>query len=108
MPSIHITVRNKIARPAPGESVVSDNDDYRAVFDFDEEWDGVTGKVARFVYGDEAADVPFEGTCCPAPVLPAAKTVKIGVYAGETLATSPAVFPIRRSVLSFAVPDGTQ
>ena len=38
MPTINVTVRNKIAKSQPPAFIVCGNSDYTAVFDLDDEW----------------------------------------------------------------------
>ena len=50
MPTINVTVRNKIAKSQPPAFIVCGNSDYTAVFDLDDEWAEFPNRVAVFVY----------------------------------------------------------
>lgn len=97
---IEIIVREKIARTVDKHAfAVRGNSDYTVKFDFDSEWDSHETKTARFKYNGSYTDVPFAGDTCPMPVITNAYRVEIGVYAGELHTSSPALLPLRRSIL---------
>lgn len=97
---IEIIIREKIARTVDKHAfAVCGNSDYTVKFDFDSEWDSHETKTARFKYNGSYTDVPFSGDTCPMPVITNAYRVEIGVYAGELRTSSPALLPLRRSIL---------
>lgn len=97
---IEIIIREKIARTVDKHAfAVCGNSDYTVKFDFDSEWDSYETKTARFKYNGSYTDVPFSGDTCPMPVITNAYRVEIGVYAGELRTSSPALLPLRRSIL---------
>lgn len=97
---IEIIIREKIARTVDKHAfAVCGNSDYTIKFDFDSEWDSHETKTARFKYNGSYTDVPFSGDTCPMPVITNAYRVEIGVYAGELRTSSPALLPLRRSIL---------
>lgn len=97
---IEIIIREKIARTVDKHTfAVCGNSDYTVKFDFDSEWDSYETKTARFKYNGSYTDVPFSGDTCPMPVITNAYRVEIGVYAGELRTSSPALLPLRRSIL---------
>ena len=97
---IEIIIREKIARTVDKHAfAVCGNSDYTVKFDFDSEWDSYETKTARFKWGGSYTDVPFSGHTCPMPVIVNAYRVEIGVYAGELHTSSPALLPLRRSIL---------
>lgn len=97
---IEIIVREKIARTVDKHAfAVCGNSDYTVKFDFDSEWDSHETKTARFIWNGSYTDVPFSGDTCPMPVITNAYRVDIGVYAGELRTSSPALLPLRRSIL---------
>jgi hypothetical protein len=98
MPTIQIAVKNKIAA-SPVEQLVCGNSDYQIEFLFDEEWDSLSVKTARFVWNGQKQDVVFEGNTCPVPVISNATTCLVGVYAGDLRTTTPALVGCRKSVL---------
>lgn len=99
MKNLRIIVVDKIATylHRDGE-IVCGNSDYQIVFTFDDEWDDITTKTARFRWGGENHDVKFEGTTCPVPVINDATEVIVGVFADE-ISTTPVVIPCKRSIL---------
>ena len=65
MPEIQIAVRNKIARQENNTVYVCGSGDYTVRFAFDEEWDGLDLKTARFQTENLELDVLFRGESCP-------------------------------------------
>lgn len=94
MPTINVTVRNKIAKSQPPAFIVCGNSDYTAVFDLDDEWAEFPNRVAVFVYyaGRERRNerVLFAGNECPIPTLRSIRAVEIGLEAGNIRTTTPA------------------
>lgn len=95
---INITVRNRIAVADPGQCIICGNEDYTAVFDFDDEWSGVNTKTARFYRKDNFTDVIFTGNEVEIPEMVNVSNVKIGVFAGD-MTTTPAVVRCYKSIL---------
>ena len=98
MPNISITVKNKVAR-ADKVIIVCDNSDYTAVFDFDDEWSAYDTKTARFVYCGTYTDVVITGNECPIPKIQDARSLYVGVYAGDLHTTTPAYISCVPSIL---------
>ena len=98
MPNISITVKNKVAK-ADRVIIVCGNSDYTAVFDFDDEWSAYETKTARFVYCGTYTDVVFTGNECPIPVIQDARSLSVGVYAGDLHTTTPAYISCVPSIL---------
>ena len=94
MPTINVTVRNKIAKSQPPAFIVCGNSDYTAVFDLDDEWAEFANRVAVFVYyaGRERRNerVIFDGDECPIPTLRGVRAVEVGLEAGNIRTTTPA------------------
>lgn len=94
MPEIKITVTDKRATVVGSPVIVCGNSDYTLAFSFDEEWNGVDAKTARFVYVKagqvQHEDVLFIGNTVAVPVLSDVAFVKVGVYAGDLCTTTPA------------------
>ena len=99
---INVTVRNSVARLAPAQPrLVCDNDKYRIRFSFDEEWDGYTDKVARFISKSGYTDVEFSGDEVDVPRQVNTLRLLVGVYTeGGPFTTTSAVIPCDPSVLS--------
>lgn len=93
MPTINVTVRNKIAKSQPPAFIVCGNSDYTAVFDLDDEWAEFPNRVAVFVYqvGRERRNerVIFDGDECPIPTLRGVRAVEVGLEAGNIRTTTP-------------------
>lgn len=94
MPTINVTVRNKIAKSQPPAFIVCGNSDYTAVFDLDDEWAEFPNRVAVFVYqvGRERRNerVIFDGDECPILTLRGVRAVEVGLEAGNIRTTTPA------------------
>ena len=106
MPYIDITVRGKIAQTDRAAFIVCGNKDYIARFDFGEssDWNNHATKTARFVRNDGTyTDVQFSGTECAIPVIVNAKSVSIGVFAGDLITSTGASVWCRKSIID---PDG--
>lgn len=100
MPTIEISVREKVAREPTGCAyIVCNNTDYVVQFDFDVEWNAHSVKTARFIWNGQYRDIVFSGSECAAPAIDDASVVGIGVFAGELRTTTPAMIPCRRSIL---------
>lgn len=95
---IVITVKNKVAAGEADAFIVCNNSDYTATFVFDDEWDNIPTKTARFTAGGKYTDRVFTGNSVPIPPISNAAYVLIGVYAGE-MTTSPAYIPCQKSIL---------
>lgn len=96
---IPIRIRDKIAA-APRDAVyVCGNSDYKIKFDFDDEWDGLDPKTARFVYNGQFVDMIFSGDVCPVPIISNTYAFEVGVYAGNLSTTTKAYVPATKSVL---------
>lgn len=100
MPTIKITVKNKIARLASAASIVCGNSDYSIEFEFDDEWNAYETKTARFIADGKYTDVVFSGDTVGIPIVYNARMVAVGVYAGDLHTTTPAVIPCARSITS--------
>ena len=98
MPNIQINIKNKVAR-ADRAIIVCDNSDYTAVFDFDDEWSAYDTKTVRFVYCGTYTDVVVTGNECPIPVIQDARSLYVGVYAGDLHTTTPACISCVPSIL---------
>lgn len=97
---IKITVAEKVAtyRLRDG-AVVCGNSDYAVQFTFDSDWSRHETKTARFIYNGVTEDVVFQGDTVPVPVIKNATILKVGVYAGDLVTTTPAVVPCLKSIL---------
>lgn len=96
---INVIVRNKIAKLVKPFVAVCGNSDYVINFDFDAEWEEYETKTARFKYNGNYTDVIFDGNQCPMPVINGTYTVEIGVFAGDLHTTTPALLPMKKSIL---------
>lgn len=99
MPTISISVKDKIATRTSAEMYVCGNSDFIISFSFDAEWDGYDAKTARFKYNSKYQDVVFTGSECPVPIITNTNTFKVGVYAGDLHTTTPAVVMAQKSIL---------
>ena len=95
---ILIKIRDKIADRISGEYVCG-NSDFVAVFNFDEEWNTYETKTARFYYGDNYIDKPFNGDRCEIPILSNIHSFEVGVFAGNLKTSTSEYVPARKSIL---------
>lgn len=84
----------------PPDGVVGDNTGYTANFFFDDGWTGGE-KTARFIGNDgKHKDVILNGDSCEfPPEVMKSGLVRVGVFAGNLETTTPAIVPIRASIL---------
>lgn len=100
MKTLHIAVVNKVATYTLRDgALVCGNKDYQISFTFDSEWDGITTKTARFIWGGLYYDQEFTGSTCQVPMITGTDEVQVGVYAGDLYTTTPAAIPCQRSIL---------
>lgn len=94
MPTISVTVRNRIATAQRWQCIICGNSDYIVDFDLDAEWNDMPNKVAVFVTNTRGnirhERVLFKGSTCSIPVLRGVSTVDIGIEAGDIRTTTPA------------------
>ncbi len=103
--TINVMVHDRIAR-ADKTIYICGNDDFVIAFDFDQEWDEVPVKTARFVYNGKHTDVVFSGNTCNVPRISNTHGIKVGVYAGDLQTTTPAYVSASKSILcGSSVPD---
>ena len=99
MKNLRIIVVDKIATylQRDGE-IVCGNSDYQILFTFDDEWDDITTKTARFRWNGENHDVTFADNICPVPIINDTDSVIVGVFADD-ISTTPVIIPCKRSIL---------
>lgn len=94
MPTINVTVRNRIATAQRWQCIICGNSDYIVDFDLDDEWNDMPNKVAVFVTNTRGnirhERVLFDGSTCGIPVLRGVNMVDIGIEAGDIRTTTPA------------------
>lgn len=103
MPSIIISVANKIAALRAPITIICGNSDYTVEFTFDEEWDDYEAKTAEFKYYDRSGkrlydEVVFSGDTVSVPILRDIDEVEIGVYAGNLRTSTGARIPCARCI----------
>lgn len=100
---IKIDIKEKRAQTLGSPVIVCGNTDNVIEFTFDEEWAASQTRTARFVYIRDGAvkymDVVFNGNKCSVPLISNTKEVRVGVFAGELMTTTPAVIPCELSIL---------
>lgn len=96
---IPVSVHRKIARNEGKLTYVCGNSDYVIEFSFDEDWDGLDVKTARFISNGTVADVVFTGNRCEMPVISNTYTIEVGVFSGNLKTTTPAVIMATKSIL---------
>lgn len=97
---LHISVNNKVATYQKRDGdIVCGNSDYTIRFTFDEEWDSVADKTARFNYNGMHTDKPIVDGVCEVPIFQNVPIVDVGVYGGELCTTTPASIVCKKSIL---------
>lgn len=98
---LHVDVKNKVATFHKCDGgIVCENSGYQIEFNFDSEWDGVTTKVARFIYGGTVQDVTFTGDTCDVPIIPNTEKVIVGVFTEDRrMTTTGTEIPCEKSIL---------
>ena len=104
MPDITIKVRNRIAETVGSPEIICGNDGYNLLFDLDEEWSAQEIKTARIAWTDTFSgqprhtDVPFILGFAAIPAIADAYEVRIGLYSGNIMTTTPATVPCVRCI----------
>lgn len=104
MPDITIRVRNRIAETVGSPEIICGNDGYNLLFDLDEEWSAQEIKTARIAWTDTFSgqprhtDVPFILGFAAIPAIADAYEVRIGLYSGNIMTTTPATVPCVRCI----------
>ena len=101
---IEVTVRDRVATHIGDDFYVCGNTEYEIHFDFDEEWDALDIKTARFIADGNVLypDRIFSGNVCSFPDNPPISnttSVRVGVFAGNLHTTTPARIPAAKSIL---------
>ena len=104
--NIMVFVKDKVAYAPKDAAIVCNNRDYTISFVFDDEWNEIDKKTARFVSNGKHTDVVFTGNSVKAPPICNAAYVKVGVFAPE-IATTYATIRCGKSILceGGTVPD---
>lgn len=100
MPTIKISIINKIARLTASAGIVCGNSDYVVEFSFDTEWDAYEQKTARFINGTDYRDIIFSGNAVAVPVVHSGRMLSVGVFAGNLRTSTSANIPCISSVTS--------
>lgn len=99
MPNIYIKVKNKVAYADKDQVIVGGNKDYKAIFEFDNEWNVILTKTARFSWGDKTHDEIFTGNECDIPRITNTNSLKVGVFVGNERATTDVIIPCKISTV---------
>lgn len=90
--NIPVRVEKRMAWTGWPGYIVCGNTGYTITFTFDQEWDGVEAKTARFKFrtdeGMGHTDQPFTGDTVEVPVLSNIREVQVGVFAGDLTTTT--------------------
>lgn len=102
MSRIDVTISDKHATAEGSPVIVCGNSDYYICFTYDEEWEQVDTKTARFVYLQNGQvkyeDILFVGDIVRVPLLTNIKEVHVGLFAGDLITTAPARIPCELSI----------
>ena len=100
MAVVDITIKNRIASAPAGVELVCNNPTDTIHFNFDEEWNGVNEKTARFSWEGKYAEVSFVGDSVKVPEIYKTDYVFVGVY-GVQIASTPVKVQCKRSILCY-------
>ena len=100
MKEIHISVREGVALQTDHTPYITGDGEYRAVFDLEKEWEAHPLRTARFQTEGSYVDVVFRGNQCRVPVFTYARTLEVGIFAGNLRTTTPARIFLREGIRS--------
>ena len=110
MQDIKINITERRAQALGSPVIICGNTGYTLTFTFDEEWAGLEAKTARLVYDYRGEvkhqDIVFTGDTVELPIFSNTRDVRVGVYAGDLITTTPARLQLKPSILcGSGVPD---
>jgi hypothetical protein len=97
---VNATIRNRITTVPDDVELICNNPTDVIEIDFDEEWSGKTGYVARFEWNGKYFDVPFEGTQVKVPEISNTGWIMFGVYA-DNITAAPTKIKCKKSILCY-------
>ena len=100
MKEIHISVREGVALQTDHTPYITGDGEYRVVFDLEKEWEAHPLRTARFQTEGAYVDVVFRGNQCRVPVFTYARTLEVGIFAGNLRTTTPARIFLREGIRS--------
>ena len=100
MKEIHISVREGVAVQTDHTPYITGDGEYRVIFDLGEEWEDHPLRTARFQTEGNYVDVVFRGNQCRVPVFTYARTLEVGIFAGNLRTTTPARIFLREGIRS--------
>ena len=100
MKEIHISVREGVALQTDHTPYITGDGEYRVVFDLEKEWEAHPLRTARFQTEGSYVDVVFRGNQCRVPVFTYARTLEVGIFAGNLRTTTPARIFLREGIRS--------
>lgn len=99
MRDLHISVNDKIATYDNRDGIiVCGNGDYQLVINFDNDWEEITNKTARFIWNGQYKDVAVIDNKVKVPVIKNTKELIVGIYA-DNVSTTAVTIPCVLSVL---------
>jgi len=99
MATVVVTIRDRIAEIDPDVSLVCNNPSDVIQFNFDQEWNDIMLKTARFTWQRSYVDVPFTGNTVNVPDISKTNAVEVGVYA-DGITSTPVKIPFKLSIKS--------
>lgn len=100
MAVIQATIQNRIVYIPDDVELVCNNPTDVIQIEFDEEWNGKTGIMARFVWNGKPYEVPVIENKVQVPEITKAAWVNFGVYA-DNITTTPAKIKCKESILCY-------
>ena len=100
MALVNATIKNRITSVSDDVELVCNNPTDVIEIDFDEEWSGKTGFVARFEWNGKYFDVPFTGNKVQVPEISNTGWIMFGVYA-DNITAAPTKIKCKKSILCY-------
>lgn len=100
MAVVNATIKNRITTVPDDAELICNNPTDVIQIDFDDEWSGKTGYVARFEWNGKYYDVPFTGNQVQVPELSNTAWIMFGVYA-DNITAAPTKIKCKKSILCY-------
>lgn len=100
MAVVNATIKNRLTTVPDGVELICNNPTDVIEIEFDDEWSGKTGYIARFEWNGKYFDVPFTGNRVQVPEISNTGWIMFGVYA-DNITAAPTKVKCRKSTLCY-------